>query len=85
MLGIVNAFFHTSAHTALQIIVPDEVRGRVMANYSLIWSLSTVGGTLIGAMAEVLGVQSAVAIGGGVVVIATIACWLRTPSLRTLD
>jgi MFS family permease len=85
LIGVVSAFYQTGTQTLLQVIVPDEMRGRVMANYAMVWSLSTVGGTIAGIMAEFWGVQAAVAIGGVVILATTAACWLATPALRTLD
>jgi MFS family permease len=84
-IGFSYAVFHTAAHTVLQVIVPDEYRGRVMANYSLMWSFGTVGGAIMGAMAALLGVQVAVGIGGALVVGFAIGCLLVTPQIWALD
>jgi MFS family permease len=70
--------------TTLQVLVPDEMRGRVMGIWSMTWFLSAIGGFVAGAMAEVLGVPWTVAVGG--LSVAGFAALLFTASgeLRTL-
>jgi MFS family permease len=54
----------------LQEEVPDELRGRVMAVFSLIWmGFQPLGGLLGGALAERLGSATAVGLGAGVCLI----------------
>jgi MFS family permease len=58
-LGIVSVLFSTTINTTLQIIVPDELRGRVMSIFFLLFAGSTpVGGYLTGVMAEAWGVRA---------------------------
>jgi len=59
-LGIVSVLFSTTVNTTLQIIVPDQLRGRVMSIFFLLFAGSTpIGGYLTGAMAETIGVTRA--------------------------
>lgn len=59
-LGIVSVLFSTTVNTTLQITVPDELRGRVMSIFFLLFAGSTpVGGYLTGVMAEQFGVTTA--------------------------
>jgi MFS family permease len=59
-LGIVSVLFSTTVNTTLQITVPDELRGRVMSIFFLLFAGSTpVGGYLTGVLAEQVGVTKA--------------------------
>jgi MFS family permease len=59
-LGFAGVTFSTAANTFLQLRVPDELRGRVMSVYSLLFMGSTpVGGLLIGGAAHTFGVADA--------------------------
>lgn len=53
--------------TALQILVPDELRGRVMGVWSMTWFLSAVGGLPASALAEWIGAPLTVALAAFVV------------------
>lgn len=63
VLGLAGVSFATTANTLLQITVPDELRGRVMSLYVLLFIGSTpLGAFLIGAISNVLGVSGALLI-----------------------
>ena len=55
-----------------------------MAAYSTIWGLSPAGGMLAGAMANVIGLQWAVALNGLIVLLYAVYLWFGTP-MRTID
>jgi MFS family permease len=58
LLGFAGITFTTSANTRLQLTVPDELRGRVMSLYILLFAGSTpIGGFLIGSLSNVIGVS----------------------------
>jgi MFS family permease len=72
-----------SSNTLIQVMVPDALRGRVMAVYSMMFmGMAPIGALLGGALAERLGAPLTVAIGG----VASIAgaCWfgLQLPKIR---
>lgn len=59
-LGVVSVLFSTTINTTLQIVVPDELRGRVMSIFFLLFAGSTpLGGYLTGWLAEQIGVTRA--------------------------
>jgi MFS family permease len=71
------------SNTLIQVMVPDALRGRVMAVYSMMFmGMAPIGALLGGAMAERLGAPVTVAIGG----VASVAgaCWfgLQLPKIR---
>lgn len=65
--------------TLIQLNVDEAYRGRVMAAYSTIWGLSPAGGLLAGAMANVVGLQWAVALNGLLVLLYVGYLWIWTP------
>jgi MFS family permease len=58
LLGFAGILFATTANTLLQLTVPDELRGRVMSLYFLLFAGSTpIGSFLIGTLSAVIGVS----------------------------
>jgi MFS family permease len=89
--GIVS--INTTLTTLLQILVQDEMRGRVMSIYSLASiGLQPVGGLLIGALADLIGwrwgrhgAQWALAAGGAVIILSAIGVTLVAPRVKELE
>jgi MFS family permease len=81
VLGSLQIIFSTGCNTALQLIAPDALRGRVMGLYAMAFAgVTPFGSLLIGTMAEHLGVRSACALGGatGLLAIGALAlAWRR--------
>ncbi|HEU4328483.1 MAG TPA: MFS transporter [Roseiflexaceae bacterium] len=64
-LGFAGISFTTTANTMLQLHVPDELRGRVMSLYMLLFAGSTpIGAFLIGTLSERIGVSATLLICG---------------------
>ena len=69
------------SNTLIQVMVPDALRGRVMAVYSMMFmGMAPIGALLGGALADRLGAQLTVAIGGVASVIG--AVWFGRNSQR---
>lgn len=72
-----------ASYTLIQAMVPDHLRGRVMAVYSMMFmGMAPFGALFAGWMADRIGAPRTVAIGGGVAVVAAIAFRLRLPAIR---
>jgi MFS family permease len=72
-----------SSNTLIQSMVPDRLRGRVMAVYSMmLMGMAPIGSLLAGAAADRIGAPLTVAAGGGVCTIAAGLFWLRLPHIR---
>jgi MFS family permease len=72
-----------SSNTLVQSLVPDELRGRVMAVYSMMFmGMAPFGALLAGSLAEKLGAPATVAIGGAVCILGSIVFALRLPALK---
>ncbi|MFQ5860141.1 MAG: MFS transporter [Dehalococcoidia bacterium] len=66
--GLTNFLYLIAVMTTLQVLVPDEFRGRVMGFYGMTWSLAPLGAMQAGAIANFLGAPFAVALGGMLVI-----------------
>jgi MFS family permease len=72
-----------SSNTLIQSMVPDELRGRVMAVYSMMFmGMAPVGALLAGTLADRLGAPLTVAVGGAACVVGAAFFWVRLPTLR---
>ncbi|MGQ9903239.1 MAG: MFS transporter [Anaerolineae bacterium] len=72
-----------TTNTLVQLLVPNELRGRVISTY--LWALQGVapfGSLFIGALAQQFGAPAAVLCGGGVCLLAAIAIHLKMPIIR---
>ena len=72
-----------SSNTLIQAMVPDNLRGRVMAVYSMMFmGMAPIGALLAGTLAGRLGAPNTVAIGGAICIIGAIIFGLRLSALR---
>ena len=72
------------ANTMLQTLVPDALRGRVMAFYAFVFvGMAPLGAFQAGFIAEHHGAPIAIAMGGVVCLVAMAVAGWRTPELRT--
>jgi predicted MFS family arabinose efflux permease len=81
IVGIMQIIFQNSCNTIVQVTVPDELRGRVMGVYMMVFAGATpVGASLIGSVAEGAGVPAACLVGGSLAllgVLLQLARWRR--------
>jgi hypothetical protein len=73
-------------NTMIQLIVPDELRGRVMSTYT--WALGgfwPIGALLTGWMAEGLGATRTVLIVAGISAVIALVGWAVFPGVRRMD
>jgi MFS family permease len=80
-VGAMQIVFQNGCNTIVQMTVPDELRGRVMGVYMMVFAGATpVGASLIGLVAEGVGVPAACIVGGGLAllgVLVQLARWRR--------
>ena len=73
----------SASNTLIQAIVPDELRGRVMATYSMmLMGMGPFGALLAGALADRIGAPVTVALGAIACVGGAILFGMRWPNLR---
>lgn len=83
-LGFTQTLYTTSAMGSLQLSIPDEIRGRVLGVYAIMWGIIPLSGTQAAFLAEFVGVPFAVAIGGCVIMAFALGPALLNQKLRTL-
>ncbi len=77
---------NATSNTLVQSIVPDELRGRVMAVYMLMFfGTSPFSALFIGTLGQFLGPTPGVAIGAGVTLLFALGVALYVPQLRRLQ
>ena len=84
VMGISSSTYMITIMSSLQLLVPDNMRGRVMGFYGMTWSIMPLGGAQAGAIATFLSVQVAVAIGGALVAAFALGPALVNRQLRNL-
>ncbi|MDE3153826.1 MAG: MFS transporter [Acidobacteriota bacterium] len=73
----------SASNTLIQAMVPDALRGRVMAVYSMMFmGMAPFGSLAAGAIADRLGVRWALALGGLACATSAVVFWLRLPAHR---
>ena len=81
VVGALQIVFQNGCNTIVQMTVPDDLRGRVMGVYMMVFAGATpVGASLIGSVAEGAGVPAACLVGGGLAllgVLVQLARWRR--------
>ena len=81
LIGIMQIVFQNGCNTIVQVTVPDELRGRVMGVYMMVFAGATpLGASLIGSIAEGGGVPAACLVGGSLAlagVLLQLARWRR--------
>jgi MFS family permease len=79
LIGLVASLYGTLNDTLLQLAVDDAFRGRVLAVYSMLWGLTPIGSLEAGLLANVVGVQTALAFNGVVILLYAPLLWRFSP------
>ncbi|MGH2454584.1 MAG: MFS transporter [bacterium] len=85
LVGVSQSIAMATANTLVQTTVPPATRGRAMGLFGTVaFGMTTLGTLPIGALAEVIGLSWAVALGGVVVIAVILAAGIALPALRRL-
>jgi MFS transporter, DHA1 family, staphyloferrin A biosynthesis exporter len=84
-VGGFQMLFLASTNTMLMLIVPDELRGRVMSLYMLDRGLMPAGALFAGVVAHFIGGPLTVAIMGAIVIVLALMVAWRVPAIRALE
>ena len=85
LVGLGGVGMTATANTTIQLVVPDQLRGRVMAIYLTVFAGATpIGGLFAGGLASAWSVPAALAAGGAIAAVAGIVgvAWLRRVPAR---
>ena len=75
----------SASNTLIQAMVPDALRGRVMAAYSMmLMGMAPLGALLAGALAGRIGAPATVAAGGAACLVGALVFGLHLPALRAV-
>jgi MFS family permease len=84
-LGLTMLINGALANGILQSVVPDELRGRVMATYVFVYvGFTPIGSFIAGAMARFVGVQWAIFTGGVVMLAYSMWAFWKYPEIRAV-
>jgi len=78
LTGLFGLVLVASCNTAMQLAAPDELRGRVMSLYTLVWGgVFPFGAFIVGSVSEHWGVGRALLVNGtaGLLGVALLLCW----------
>ena len=87
LLLLGGCFFSVSqvaATTILNLLVPDEFRGRVMGLRGVTWSIAPLGSLMAGSLAVLVGTAFAVGLGGLVVILFALLAVATNSEIRNL-
>lgn len=82
--GAAQMVYLTTNQTILQLIVPDQLRGRVMGIYMLSQGMMPLGGLIGGALADATSAPTAVLVLGSLVCVMAVLFMLRAKDLRSV-
>ncbi len=88
LIFVANAFssiYSTLNNTAIQMIIPDAVRGRISSFLMMSFSLPLLGTLPLSAVAEAYGAPRAVALASLLAVLVAIAFFAGSSKLRNMD
>lgn len=85
LVGACQISFMATNNTLLQLLVPDELRGRVMSIYMLDQGLMPLGSLFAGVMAAGMGAPFAVTVMGAIVVVLALGAFVRVPAIRRME
>ena len=77
--------FSTTNGTLIQVLIPDEVRGRVMSLMMMTFGLTPLGTVPVSALAEAFGAPVAVAVASIATAVLALAIYFASKSLRGID
>jgi MFS family permease len=88
LIFLANAFaswFGTLNNTAIQLLIPDAMRGRVSSFLMMSFSLPMVGSVVIGGAAKTLGAPLAVSLFAALAMAASVVFYVSSDALRGID
>ena len=86
VIGVAFVSQNAMGNTLIQIIVPDSLRGRVMAVYTLMFfGTAPFGALQAGAIAQAFGPAAGVAVGAGIALAFALFVFFAAPAVRQVE
>ena len=85
IVGFASMVVMTVNNTAIQLIIPDQVRGRVASVMMMSFGLMPLGAVPASVVAESMGAPIVVAFGGVMFIISVVLIFAFLPAFRTID
>ena len=82
VMGLLSAVQQILNNTLIQVHVDDQYRGRVTSLYFQTWGLTPLGGLVIGALAETMGLQESFFVTGLAILAVTLWLYAASPIRR---
>ena len=82
VMGLLSAVQQILNNTLIQVHVDDQYRGRVTSLYFQTWGLTPLGGLVIGALAETMGLQESFFVTGLAILVVTLCLYAASPIRR---
>jgi MFS family permease len=84
-IGVGTLAFLGATNTLIQTLAPDAVRGRAIAVYTMVAiGVVPAGSLVLGAIASVIGLHLAFALGGAICLICAVTAYALNPVIRTV-
>jgi MFS family permease len=85
LMGLTMLINSALANGILQTVVPDELRGRVMATYIFVYvGFTPIGSFIAGALSRIIGVQWAILSGGLIMLAYSLWAFWKYPEIRAV-
>jgi MFS family permease len=85
LMGLTMLINSALANGILQTVVPDELRGRVMATYIFVYvGFTPIGSFIAGALSRIIGVQWAIFSGGLIMLAYSLWAFWKYPEIRAV-
>ncbi|MBI2767122.1 MAG: MFS transporter [Chloroflexi bacterium] len=85
LTDVFASVFNTVNSTAVNLLIPDHVRGRVMSLMMMTFGLTPLGTLPVSAAADAWGAPAAVAGTGVLMAVVSVAIYFLSPSLRAIN
>jgi len=79
-----NGLFNISSLVAVQLRVPEEIRGRVMGVFAISQSVGILGGLWTGTLASIIGIRAGMMVGPAIMLVLILTIFLTQGKVRKL-
>ena len=83
--GVVQGIYNTTGVILMQQHVPNEMRGRAMGAWAVCVGMDPFGALFLGFLATYMGVQNAVGLAGGLILVSAVVVTGAVPRIRALN